>query len=495
MCADAITCLAFSTDARWLISGTGSGDLKVWDTAGWSMAQALKGCRKEEPTCVVASPCQTWLVSVQPSALHVFQLAPPFALEQAIPSMVCPSSKEASQWCCGAFAPGKEVDHQQGQPGESNHFVALSSTHLCVFDYSGGWNPQTPRRTHSILRYARPTGVSYTLCKAWILIVYDNGQMQIWNADSLTLFRKLTVHEGPVWCMALSPQRAKYACRLATVSQDRRIRVWHSGDWHLEEERREKSCSDLGIIRCSFSTSGIWFLTISRVFCIWRVCLNNQGRIYLCIHQKVDTIGSVDGLGAAAFSSSKNAIAAGSIDGALGVYQRFPGLPTDYPYEDDGDDSDEEEEQVPVPGNSSVEGEAWTTACDEPRLRPRPMRRVSMELSADAEGIKKAYASIVGNGPEGWLQKWQLRSTTTAVPHPLLGRRNSGSAPGFYNNGASTDKVAPSNSGPRGVINKSRSSSDLKRWTCRHFDAVFNAQVANSHHVMDQGLAKPPILK
>merc|ERR1719198_432485 len=114
--------------------------------------------------------------------------------------MVCPSNQEPSDWRCAAFSPGTEL-------------AALSSTHLCIFDYSNGWSSEISRRTHSIFRYARPTGVSYMRCSRRITIVYDNGHMQIWNADSLTLDRRVQAHEGAVRCMDISPPCAKYDCR------------------------------------------------------------------------------------------------------------------------------------------------------------------------------------------------------------------------------------------------------------------------------------------
>jgi len=505
MASHGISCLSFSKDARWLISGTGSGDLKVWATASWSVAQTLKCCRKEEPRALLASPSQTWLASVQPSALHVFQFKAPFHLEQAIPAMICPGSKEISPWCCAAFSPGIEVDHDAGRTGENNHFVALSSSHLCVFDYSAGWSSETPRRTHSILRYARPTGVSYTPCKLWVIIAYDNGQMQIWNADSLTLHRKLRAHEGAVRCMDISPVGAKYAYRLATVGQDHRIRLWPIGRWNLEEERREKPRDkageprdEEGVICCSFSANGTWFLTISRVLCVWRVCMNSSGRIFLCLHQRLDAIGSVDGLCAAAFSSCKDALALGSRDGALGVYQRYAGLPADFPYEED------EEEDEPTPRTSSPE--VWTMpseSSEEPERVRRPMRRVSLDVGLEGEGVKQ---KMPATGPDGWFQKWKLKSTTTAVPHPLLGcsstLRNSGSSPSLA--GAGESRRTPSGNPYQNALptaslisgsTNCRSSPDLKRWSCRHFDAVLKAETGNCHQGLDQGLSRPHVLK
>lgn len=470
--AHSISCLTFSRDARWLISGTGSGDLKVWDTAGWSMVQTLRGCRKEEPCSLIISPNQAWLVSVQPSALYIFQLRNPFILEQTIAAMICPGNKEASVWCCAAFSPSAESDHSPECHGASKHFVVLSTTHLCVFDYSDDWSSDVPRRTHSILRYARPSGVSYTPCKGWIIVAYDNGHMQIWNAHSLTLERKISAHDGAVRCMEMSPPESQYACRLVTVGQDRRIRIWHSLGWCLEEERKDKSQDEVGITGCSFSTTGTWLLTISRVLCIWRVCLNRDDRIWLCLHQRVDAIGSVDGVCSAAFSGSRDTLAVGSRDGALGVWSRFPGLPPDYPYEDDADEVADSrvEETGTAPAEADQEGLA---------RRPRPMRRVrSLDIALDKYEARK----VPSTGPEGWLQKWQLRSSTTVVPHPVLGAvlRQSGSAPSLQKNGALCDSLrsgvlhhsAVPISSKGGVGTPSGSNTDLRRWTCRHFEGA-----------------------
>eukprot|EP00421_Protoceratium_reticulatum_P036287 CAMPEP_0168462048 /NCGR_PEP_ID=MMETSP0228-20121227/54316_1 /TAXON_ID=133427 /ORGANISM="Protoceratium reticulatum, Strain CCCM 535 (=CCMP 1889)" /LENGTH=87 /DNA_ID=CAMNT_0008477415 /DNA_START=54 /DNA_END=314 /DNA_ORIENTATION=+ len=44
-----VSCLTFSTDGAYLVSGTASGDVKVWDTNCWAEAGRLKGSSRKEP--------------------------------------------------------------------------------------------------------------------------------------------------------------------------------------------------------------------------------------------------------------------------------------------------------------------------------------------------------------------------------------------------------------------------------------------------------------
>lgn len=486
--ANPVTCVTFANDGLWLIAGTGSGDLKVWDTANWSLVTTLKVSRREVPSAVFFSPNQTWLVCVQPSALHVFRCGPPWALQQVIPAMVCPATKEASDWCCAAFAPGVEVDHLLGRTGENNYFAVLSTSHLCVMDYSGGWDTdEIPRRTHSILRYARPTGVAFTTCGKWIACAYDNGNLQLWNASSLTLDIKCMAHTGGVLCMAVSPANAKYDCRIATAGQDNCIRLWSSSSWCLEVEKREKLGAATTFSGCFFSPNGEWFITVAEVLCLWRVCLTSQGSMWLRLHHRLEAVASVEGICSAAFSGLKDALVIGTHDGVLGAWARHPGLPPDFPYE---------EPEIIDPSPSLPV--AWIAERNE--QLPRPMRRVM----ALAVPLTTTSHSPIKTSSEDWRKKWQLTSTV-ALPTPLSSSNAlSASAPitfgsssplgssshcdDFHDIPSFTKERPNSNS----TLMRSTSMPEIKRWTSKnfHFESVINSQTTGQQ-VISRSLSKP----
>jgi len=459
--AKAVSCITFSHDGRWLITGTGSGDMKAWDVSRWSDAGALKGSRREEPDTVVISPAQRWLVSVQPSALHVFHCKPPWALEHVFQQTVCPGNQEASEWCCAAFSPTVEVDNMNGIAGQDNHMAAMSTTHLCVLDYSGGWSSETPQRTHSILRFARPTGICFTPCRAWLACTYVDGQLQLWNAFSLTIERKISAHTGMVTCLTFSPQWARYDPRLVTCGLDRSIRVWHCCGWIQEHMVSDTRCDDNGVSRCTFSSNGRWLLSVAKELCVWRVCVSRKDRVHLRLHQRLEGVCSIDGLRAAAFCCLNDAIVVGARDGVLGVWARHPGFPPE-PMEDDVPQS---------PGS----GRPIVAAVWEPERLPRPMRRVScLEGLESKSPIRR---SLIQSGPEGWM----FRMNTRCLPLPAM-RAGCGGAGG----GALTtvgggggiayraNKGKPMDFSLAG--NKSNSVPDIGRWSSRNFgfDAVLN---------------------
>jgi hypothetical protein len=232
--------------------------------------------------------------------------------------------------------------------------------------------------------------------------------MQLWNAASLTLDKKFSAHIGAVRDMAISPLCAQYDCRIATVGQDNWVRLWHSsGCWLLEAERRQKPSEASGITSitgCCFSPDGMWFITVAAVLSVWRVCKKETGSLWLCLHQRLEAVGSIDGICAAAYSG-KEALVIGTRDGVLGAWARQQGLPPDFPYE-------EEEEIAHMPSLP----DKWSIEERKVSL-PRPMRRV-MALAVGP--LAHEGRSIVQTGPEGWLTTWQLKSTTTTLSQPQL---------------------------------------------------------------------------
>mmetsp|Transcript_123545 Transcript_123545/g.193882 ORF Transcript_123545/g.193882 Transcript_123545/m.193882 type:complete len:579 (-) Transcript_123545:114-1850(-) len=325
-----VSSLAFSQDGKYLVSGTGSGDVKIWDTGIWAEAARLKGCRQEEPRALAISPAQRWLVVAQATVLQIFHCSPPWRLEARIPPPYDPITKEPTEWCCVAFSPMSEVDHPGGHAGQDNHLAAFAFNSLCVMDYSGGWTVDTPKRTRSIFHGSRPTSIAYTACGWWLVCGYASGQVQIWNHFSLTLERTLSAHEGTVNCIASSPRCAQYDPRFITCGEDLSLRVWHSIGWTLEQIVPDTRADRNGVKCCTFSFGGHWVVSVSAELCVWRVCVNPTGKMELRVHQRLEAVCGAEGLKVAAFCSLQDAIAVGSRDGVLGLWTKNAGMPPEH---------------------------------------------------------------------------------------------------------------------------------------------------------------------
>mmetsp|Transcript_36684 Transcript_36684/g.84401 ORF Transcript_36684/g.84401 Transcript_36684/m.84401 type:complete len:551 (-) Transcript_36684:113-1765(-) len=323
----------FSQDGKYLISAMGSGDLKVWDTASWGEAARLKGCKREEPRCMVLSPSQRWLVVAYCSSLQVFNCKGSWRLEQSIPAGREASSKESSQWCCVVFSPMTEVNHPQGHTGQDNHLAGFTSHHLCVLDYSGGWEHDTPRRTRSLPQQCRPTSITYTTDGWWLVCGFESGQLQIWNVFSLSLEKTLGGHNGGVTCLTASPRCSKYEARFISSGVDQTLRVWHSCGWVLEQVVPDSGCDHRGVRECSFSPSGDWLVSVGMDLCIWRVVVSARGICTLRLHQRLDAVCGAEGIVCAAVNL-KDHITVGSRDGVLGLWMKNVGAPPEARHHD-----------------------------------------------------------------------------------------------------------------------------------------------------------------
>lgn len=320
-----VSTVAFSQDGRWLVSATGTGDVKVWNTGSWAEAAKLKGCRREEPRALTISPAQRWLVCAYPSVMHIFDCQPPWHLQQTLPAPPDVMTKEPSEWCAVTFSPLSEVDHPGGRAGQDNHLAAFSSNNLCVLDYSGGWGADTPKRTVSIFSSGLPTSIQYTSCGSWLLCGFESGELQIWNHFSLTLEKSLKAHGGSVLCLTASPFRACYDPRFVSCSSDQSLRVWHSCGWILEQIVPDTKADRNGVRNCTFSCNGNWIVSVAHDLCVWAVCITAKGKMQLRLHQRLASVCGAEGLRTAAFCSQQDAIAVGSRDGVLGLWTKQPG--------------------------------------------------------------------------------------------------------------------------------------------------------------------------
>merc|ERR1712070_1279800 len=184
----------------------------------------LKSARWEAPKGIFFSPAQRWLLAISPSTLHIYECGAMWHLVQALPALADPDAMESARWHCAAFTPcAAEVDHQKGLVGQDNHLAVLSSHYLCVLDYSGGWGSDVPKRTRSLLggtTRALPTGAAYTSDGVYLVAGFDDGQIQIWNAFSVTLEKSLGGHKGYISRIAASPRCAPYPPRFVSCGVD-----------------------------------------------------------------------------------------------------------------------------------------------------------------------------------------------------------------------------------------------------------------------------------
>jgi len=233
----------------------------------------------------------------------------------------------------------------------------------------------------------------------------------------------------------------------------------------------DKARDNVGVTRCSFSACGTWLVSAAREFNIWRVCFDQLGGIRLRLHQRVEAMCSAVGFCTAAVSSNRFSVVASSRDGVLGVWSKFPGMPPD-----------------PARlGLSSAPAAAENTSNVSALIAPlpRPMRKVSTEVPT------KTQRYVPPSGPDGWSQKWQLKSTTSALPNVYQrggGRRASTPT---STNFASFSKPMPGLNS-KSQLHGTSSMPDITRWRSRSFafDAVMNGHVALCNHVVEQAASQ-----
>lgn len=371
--SQAVASLTFSKDGNYLLSSTSSSDVKVWDAGTWSEKARLRGCHRSEPRALVISPASHWLVCAYPQALQVFHCTPPFRLEKSLPAPPDPATKEPHEWQCVAFSPMAEVDHPEGRVGQDNHLAAFSSAALCTIDYSSGWTNSAPSRMRSLMQCSRPNSLEYTSCGTWLICGFASGQIQIWNAFSLTMVRTLDAHPEAVTCVASSPRAAAYEARFVSCGADTSIRLWNTVGWLLEQTCIDTKAGDAGVRQVSFSASGNWLVSVAAELTVWRVCLSNLGDLNLQIHQRLAAVCNVEGPKSAAFCKFGDALAVGSRDGVLGIWVKHPGRPPDPSLEGRASQVGEESgETVTSPGGTSRVRQ-WSPST---AALPRPMNRV-----------------------------------------------------------------------------------------------------------------------
>lgn len=498
-----VSTVAFSQDGRWLVSATGTGDVRVWNTGNWAEACRLKGCRREEPCALTISPGQRWLVCAYPSSMHIFQCQPPWKLEWKIPAPPDPCTKEASEWCCVTFSPLSEVDHPGGKAGQDNHLAAFSSNSLCVMDYAAGWGPDTVSKSMSVFSSGRPTSITYTSCGTWLLCGFETGELQIWNHFSLKLNKSIMAHNDAVLCLTASPRGACYEQRFVSCGADQTLRVWHTFGWILEQIVRDMKADRAGVRGCTFSSSGNWLVSIAVEICIWAVCVTSMGKMELRLHQRLEAVCGDEGLRTAAFCSNQDSLACGSRDGVLGLWMKHPGAPPDQivrsdSFKDLGQKAGDARPSVPwvlsrpkgrPMKRLTPDGLNGQVALQAPPQRQNWALRTHMRSLSMTTPAKLALPAGVGSPTKFASPKKLMRSVTqagsAAINSPAVSdsRSDLDASPSVtakliaVRDGARAHKAAVLESALLGdvdsgrrVLNKSKSTPELKRWKSNSFE-------------------------
>lgn len=315
-----ISVLQFSTDFTKLISGNGSGDVKVWDVSQWSELATLRhgDGKNAVPRCVGVSPTGA-LACCHPNVICVYNAKYELELE-----LKPPQDLGATTWRCMCFSPTRAVDEDAGEVGEDNLLVAWTETSLCVYPVTS--TSLQPRLTRSVVHSsAAPRVCTFTRCGTHAVCGHADGQIYVWNASSFSLERTLVGHLNAITSLDFSISSEICPSMLVTCSQDRTLRVWDGKErgWQLAYYLSVSVVHDHQAIRsCQFSKDGTFFVTCGTELVVWKWLPESQrtegGRPPLVPHQKLQ--GCMNGMRLKAVVAGGSQIVVGSVEGVLGVW-------------------------------------------------------------------------------------------------------------------------------------------------------------------------------
>jgi len=323
----AISVVAFSHDYTKLISGSGSGDIKIWDTTQWAELRTLRpdGSKNSVPRCVSMSRGGL-LACCHPNVICVY--SPTFEREL---TLLPPQDYGPATWRCLCFSPTRTVDHLTGESGEDNALVAWTESALCV--YSVESNSTLPRITRSVVHASGPPRVcSFTRCGTRVVCGHEDGQIYVWNASSYTLEKTLIGHLGAITSFDFSIATEEHTSMLVTCSLDKAMRLWegHERGWQLAYFLSASLVHDHQAVRaCQFSKDGNIFVTCGLELVVWKWLPerrnNPDSGAPLVPHQKLK--GCMDGMRLRVIAAGETQIVVGTIDGVLGVWSMCSGAP------------------------------------------------------------------------------------------------------------------------------------------------------------------------
>ncbi|CAK0840514.1 unnamed protein product [Prorocentrum cordatum] len=223
-----------------------------------------------------------------------------------------------------------------------------------------------PCRSRSLMQASKPVTMTYTSSGDWLVLGFEAGQMQIWNASSLMLEKTLSAHCDMVTSIVSSPASAGYDPRIVSCSKDQTLRLWRPvvGSWLLEQHSHEPRSGHFGVRSLSFSSDGMWLASVATELCVWRVRVA-RSVVSLELHQYLEAVCGSEGLRIAVFSVG-GGIVAGSKDGVLGLWMKAEGRPDFLLGRDD------EKPPAPLEHGAAAGPSPWT-----PGPRAKPMHRLS----------------------------------------------------------------------------------------------------------------------
>jgi len=350
----ALSVLEFSHDHSKLISGNGSGDIKVWDAYQWAELRTLQpeGTKNCVPRCVSMSPGGL-LACCHENSVCVYTDTGELHL-----TLEPPQDFGKTTWRCLCFSPTRTVDNRLGESGEDNSLVAWTETSLCV--YSVESDSTQPRLTRSVVHATGlPKVCAFSRCGTRVVCGHEDGQIYVWNASSFTLEKTLIGHLGAVTSLEFSlptkireirdgkpgeptqtvemrspsrlkgepnrPHSSNVGSMLVTCSVDKSIRIWegHERGWQLAFFLNITFIHDNQYIRsCEFTADGNIFVSCAQELVVWRWQPDwrklAEGEFPLVPHQKLK--GCMDGMRLRVVAAGDNQIVVGSFDGVLGVW-------------------------------------------------------------------------------------------------------------------------------------------------------------------------------
>ena len=264
-----VTCLAFSPDARWLVSGATNGLVTLWDIASRSAIKTFEGYSKSIVTVAFSFDGKMLLSGAEDGVL--------IAWDVDSGNQVWTDVEFAGKPCSALFVPFTE------------HLLWLTQHNsLKICD---------PR-----LNYTEPVQ-SIAFSPDGLMIVSGSHTVRLWEVGTGRLLRTLSGHSSYVWSVAFSPDGQT----VASGSADNTVKLWEVVTRKLI---RTLSGHSNSVNSIAFSPDGQMIASGSRDHTVklWEV---GTGRLLRTLSGHSDSVNSI------AFSLDSQTIVSGSDDSSL----------------------------------------------------------------------------------------------------------------------------------------------------------------------------------